>query len=96
MSLMENIELCHNPDAFRYEAWDGSSLARQIDYRVERNVITVPHTGTPPQYRRQGLADKLTEFMMHDIQKNNMRVKPLCPYTSSWLSNHPEYGSLAI
>lgn len=92
---MVDLHLRKNSDAFRYEAWHGAELASQIDYRIDNNVMTITHTGTPPRFRHQGIAGALTAFMMDDARENHIRVKALCPYTAAWIHRHPEYQQIS-
>ena len=91
---MTDLEFVNNDEAFRYEAWLGTDLVGQIDYRLDGNIMTVTHTTTLPQFQGQGYAGALTQFMMDDLQTQRYLIKPLCPYTASWLDKHSEYNFL--
>lgn len=91
---MDDLDFRHNPTAFRYEAWQGMNLVGQIDYRIAGRVITVTHTGTRPQNRGQGIAGRLTQFMVNDVRANGQKIVALCPYTQQWIAERPLYQAL--
>lgn len=91
---MSDIELRHNAPAFRYEALEGGELVSQIDYLVDDDVVTITHTGTPPQHRGRGLAGRLTTFALDDIRASGRKLVPLCAYTAAFVVDHPEYAEL--
>lgn len=91
---MADLELHHNAGAFRYEAWEGSEMVSQIDYFVDGDVLTITHTGTPPRHRNRGLASQLTEFALDDVRASGRKVLPLCPFTASYIADHPQYKDL--
>lgn len=91
---MADLELHRNAGAFRYEAWEGSEMVSQIDYFVDGDVLTITHTGTPPRHRNRGLASQLTEFALDDVRASGRTVLPLCPFTASYIADHPQYRDL--
>lgn len=91
---MPELEMCNNAEAFRYEAWEGDELVSQIDYYIDGPVLTITHTGTPPRHRHRGLASRLTEYALRDIGAAGLKVVPLCPFTASYIADHPEYAVL--
>lgn len=93
---MDDLDMRHNPTAFRYEAWLGMQLVGQIDYRIAGRVLTVTHTGTRPQNRGTGIAAKLTQFMMDDVRTKHQKIVPLCPYTKAWIADHPLYQAALV
>ncbi len=91
---MAELEMRKNAGAFRYEAWEGDEMVSQIDYFINGQVLTITHTGTPPRHRHRGLASRLTTFALDDIRGSGLRVVPLCPFTASYIADHPEYSEL--
>lgn len=91
---MADLELRNNKAAFRYEALQGDELVSQIDYLVDGDVVSLTHTGTPPQHRGRGLAGELTRFALDDIRANGQLVLPLCPFSASFITENPEYADL--
>lgn len=91
---MADLEMQNNEAGFRYEALEDDELVSQIDYLVEGDVISLTHTGTPPQHRGRGLAGQLTRFALDDIRARGKQVVPLCPYVVSFIADNPEYAEL--
>ena len=90
---MDEIEVIHHPDQSRFEATvDG--LVSVLDYRRDGGVITMTHTGVPPQLRGRGVAGKLTAAALDYARANGLKVVPACSYVAAYVDRHPEYGDL--
>lgn len=84
----------HDAEQQRYLAEDGDQVAGLIDYRIDGQVIAITHTETDPAHQGQGIAGKLTRFALDDIRSRGLTVRPLCPYTRSFIGKHAEYQDL--
>lgn len=89
---MADLEFRNNRAAFRYEALEGTELVSQIDYLIDGDVVSMTHTGTPPQHRGRGLAGKLARFALDDVCEQQQKVAPLCPFIASFITENPEYA----
>jgi predicted GNAT family acetyltransferase len=58
------------------------------------NTITVDHTGTPPEYRGQGLAQLLMYRLIADAKADGTKIVPLCSYVAAQFRRHPEWAGL--
>ena len=76
------VELRDDPDARQYQALlkDGSVALK--DYRRGKNRIAFTHTEVPPQYRKQGIAGRLTKFALDDAVSRDLAIMPYCSYTA--------------
>ena len=52
------------------------------------------HTEVPPALEDQGIAGKLVAAALDFARAAHLRVIPLCPYVSDFISKHPEYQDL--
>jgi predicted GNAT family acetyltransferase len=68
---------------------DGSVAIK--DYRLGRDRIAFTHTEVPTQYRKQGIAARLTEFALDDAVERGLAIMPYCPYTAWYIEKHPQY-----
>jgi predicted GNAT family acetyltransferase len=64
------------------------------DYRLEGDVVVVPHVETPVALRGQGAAGRLMTGVMEMIRSRGQSIAPLCPYARAFLDRHPEYADL--
>lgn len=90
---LNEIDIVHNPEAFRFEAQIGDYLA-QLDYRLDRDSIIFSHTGTPPALQGQGVAGKLVQTGLEYARENKLKVVPQCTYVAAYIRKHPEYQPL--
>jgi len=78
----------------RFEGRLGGEVVGVIDFTLADGTLVVTHTGTVPELRGQGIAGRLTAAALDDIRERGQRVRPICPYTVSYLEQHPEYQDL--
>ena len=88
------LECTHNEDRKRYEVRADGVRVGLLTYWIQDGVISINHTETEDEYQGRGIAGVLTQFALDDIREKGLLVKPLCPYTSSWMRAHPEYDDL--
>lgn len=91
---MDEIRYSFNDGRGQYEAHLGDRRVGVINYRERDNLTLITHTGTETDMRGRGIAGELTRFAMDDLRAKGRKVKPICPYTVSWMYNHPEYRDL--
>lgn len=72
---------------------DGSE-AEMTYGRRDASTIVADHTGVPPQYRGQGIAEKLVARAMADAREKGMKIVPLCSYVVAQFRRHPEWADL--
>jgi hypothetical protein len=72
---------------------DGSE-AEMTYTRRDAGTIVADHTGTPPQYRGQGLAEKLVKRAIADARETGTRIVPVCSYVVAQFRRHPEWADL--
>ncbi|TFC01694.1 N-acetyltransferase [Cryobacterium adonitolivorans] len=87
--------LVHEPDASRYALYIDGELAALADYVVQGDMVSFNHTFTDPRRRGQGLAGRVVEFAMDDVEATSARaVSPDCWYVAKWFGKHPERTNL--
>ncbi|MDR2956424.1 MAG: N-acetyltransferase [Prevotella sp.] len=83
----------HNEKLSRFEA-EIEGLISLVDYRRRDNVLMVTHTEVPPQLEGRGIAAALTKALLDYAQNNELKIRPICPYTRAYIQRHPEYQDL--
>lgn len=87
--------LQHEPQENRYAMYVGGELASVVDYRVKGKQISFHHTYTAPHMRGKGLAGKIVEFAVDDVeQTTDYQIVPMCWYVGLWFDEHPERSEL--
>jgi len=84
-----------NPSELRYELWSGDTLAGEIRYTRDADVVTMVHTDVDPAFEGEGLGAKLVAGALDDVRAHGKRVRPVCPFVAAYLKRHPEYADLA-
>ena len=65
-----------------------------LDYRLADGLMTITHTGVPPQVEGRGIASALTQAAMETARAEGWKVVPACSYAAAWLRRHPEFADL--
>ncbi|HEY4068474.1 MAG TPA: GNAT family N-acetyltransferase [Burkholderiaceae bacterium] len=68
--------------------------ASELDYRVNADVMSILHTGVPPQLEGRGIAAALTRAALEHARSQGWKVRPLCSYAAAYLRRHPETAVL--
>jgi predicted GNAT family acetyltransferase len=89
--MEEKYELIDNEKHHRYEFRINGMLA-MIEYiRTPNGDIYFAHTEVPRELGGMGIASKLTEKALEDVERQGLILTPLCPYTITYLRRHPEW-----
>lgn len=84
-------EVIHNEDQSRFEAHIGEQTAL-VDYiKDANNCMNITHTEVPRNLEGQGIAAKLTKTILDYARSNGFKVRPICPYTKTYIAKHTEY-----
>lgn len=62
-----------------------------VEYQENGAVITLLHTETPPELEGKGVATAIIEKTLANIEKNHLRLIPLCPFVVIYIKRHPEW-----
>ncbi len=85
----------HNEAASRFEVQIEGKLSL-VDYIKQENVLVVTHTGVPAELEGRGIAAALTKALLEYVRRNNLKVKPVCPYTKAYIHKHVDYNDLVV
>lgn len=85
--------ILHNEAESRFETTI-ENLTALVDYRKHDNVLIVTHTGVPQALEGRGIAAALTKALLDYVRNNNLKVRPVCPYTKAYIQRHPEYRDI--
>ena len=93
---MNDITVTRNDEKSRFEAFSGATFLGYIDYRINGNVIDMPHTLVFPEFEGQGVGSALARQSLDIVREmeGDMRVTPTCPFIDVWIKRHPDYQDL--
>lgn len=87
--------LAHEPDASRYALYIDDALAALVAYRVQGDKVAFEHTFTEPRLRGQGLAARVVEFAVNDVEATGTKaIAADCWYVADWFDKHPERADM--
>src|SRR5215469_9518630 len=89
-----DVEVTDNPDKARFEILADGELAGFVLYHLRGNEIAFTHTETDDRFRGHGLASQLIRTALDNARARRLAVLPYCPFTRSWIAEHPEYADL--
>lgn len=85
--------ITHDRNARRFETTVDGALC-ELDYDLADGVMTITHTGVPPQVGGRGLAAALVESALTTARAEGWKVVPACSYADVWMRRHPDYDDL--
>ncbi len=85
--------IAHDREARRFETTVDGSVC-ELDYRLADGVMTITHTGVPPQVGGRGLAAALVESALTTARAEGWKVVPACSYADVWMRRHPDFDDL--
>jgi hypothetical protein len=63
-------------------------------YRQNDGVVLIFHTEVPRDLNGNGYGSKLVRGTLDLIRERGMKVRPMCPFVSFFIREHPEYKDL--
>ena len=77
----------------RFELNEEGKLAF-ADYRLDGDLLTLPHVEADPALRGKGTAGRLMAGVLELAREHGWKVRPICGYAVAYLERHPEYRDL--
>ena len=93
--MSNNLTITDNTAARRYETHLEGYTAH-VDYEHDDDMMVITHTIVPQELGGRGIAADLTRHVLDDARSRGLKVDPLCSYTRTWITRHPEYQSLSV
>jgi predicted GNAT family acetyltransferase len=90
---MIKLEIRHNPEARRFEAFVDGELCR-ADYRMAGDVMHIVHSEVPYRLEGQGLAAQVVRAALDYARANGLKVVPACGYVRAYMRRHKESQDL--
>jgi len=83
-----------DPELRRYQALVDGHPAGYADYHAQPGLITVMHTEIDPAFEGRGIGSAFVAHILDDIQRQEAKVLPVCPFVRAYLQRHTEYQEL--
>lgn len=93
---IKKMEFTHRENEIILLDENGNLLAQITFPYIDRKgtTVNVNHTFVDTSLRGQGIAGKLMEELIKELQGRNLKAVPSCSYASGWFEKHPEYSAL--
>ena len=62
--------------------------------KVGEGLVIIDHTGVPPAFRGQGVAQALVARAVEDARAAGKKVLPLCSYAAAQFRRHPGWADV--
>ncbi|WP_246174985.1 GNAT family N-acetyltransferase [Bradyrhizobium paxllaeri] len=83
-----------SPAMSRFEMPLGDSALAVAYYKVEDGRVVLLHTEVPQELSGLGYGSTLAHGVFEALRSDGKRVIAKCPFMSSYVARHPEYGAL--
>lgn len=83
------------PERSRFEIEVDGELAGYLDYRLDGDEYTVPHTQIHPRFGGRGLGGELVRGALSEIAERGGTVLPYCGFVAKVMREDPALAELA-
>lgn len=93
--MIEDYKLIDNKENNRYEFQIDGKIA-EIDYIKSNGEIYFVHTEVPASLSGRGVGSQLAEKALKDVDRQELRLVPLCPFIAGYIQKHPEWKRIVM
>ena len=84
-----------NRQKHRFEMTLGEGKSAYIQYaETDEGVLALTHTEVPSEFEGKGIGSALVRGTFEIVQRENLKIVPMCQFVSAYLRRHPEHQSL--
>jgi hypothetical protein len=94
MAQDQVIEVADNPATSQYEMSVDGKVVGLIQYENLPGRVVMLHAEIDPALEGQGLASRLAETALNDVESRGLKVVPACPFVKGYIQRHPEWHRL--
>lgn len=74
-----------------------ATLIPRIEYiKTKNGEIYLTHTEVPSALEGKGVGSSLVRLALEDIERQQLRLVPLCPFVAGYVQKHPEWKRLVM
>ena len=93
---MENYKLIDNVALHQYEFRIGDLIPRIEYIKTKNGEIYLTHTEVPSALEGKGVGSSLVRLALEAIERQQLRLVPLCPFVAGYVQKHPEWKRLVM
>ena len=65
-----------------------------IEYIRAKDAIYLTHTEVPQALGGKGVGSALVKGVLEWLEKEDLKIAPLCPFVAAYMKRHPEWKRL--
>ena len=88
------MDFKHNENQIALYSETGDLLAEITFPYVDENTVNVNHTFVDTSLRGRGIAGKLMQELVEELEKRGLKAVPTCSYAQGWFEKYGEYSHL--
>ena len=88
------VDIRDEPEEQAYVIEVDGARAGKAEYRTMEGRRVFTHTEVDGEYSGLGLATRLVRFALDDMQSQQTRIVPLCPFFAAYIKRHPEFDDI--
>ena len=89
--IKDQVSVVFEEDLRRSAAYNEEKLIGKCEFRGSGDQWTIFHTGVRPEYKGQGIAERLVKKIIEEARSKNKKIIPLCPYAKKMMMGNDEY-----
>ena len=93
---MDDYELIVNEESHQYEFQIGKYVPKIEYIKTKNGEIYLTHTEVPVALEGKGVGSQLVEKVLKDIEKQELRLVPLCPFVAGYIQKHPDWRRIVM
>ena len=88
------MDFKHNENQIALYSESGDLTAEITFPYIDENTVDIDHTFVDASLRGQGIAGKLMDELIKELQDRGLKAAPSCSYAVKWFEKHPEFSYL--
>ncbi|MDN4753058.1 GNAT family N-acetyltransferase [Porphyromonadaceae bacterium W3.11] len=94
--MEKGYELIDNQEKNQYEYHIEGHVAKIEYIKSAKNEIFLTHTEVPRVLEGRGIGTSLVRDVLEDVEKQDLRLVPLCPFVAMYIKKNPEWKKLVL
>lgn len=94
--MAEEYILIDNEDKHQYEFRIDDKIAKMEYVKSASGEIYLIHTEVPAGLGGRGVGSQLAEKVLTDIERQELRLVPLCPFVAGFIHKFPEWRRVVM
>lgn len=94
--MAEDYKLIDNEEKHQYEFQIEGNIAKIEYIKSSNGEIYLTHSEVPPALGGKGIGSQLAEKTLTDIERQGLRLVPLCPFITGYIKKYPAWKRVVM